>query len=231
MPRKAAGARLYLHPERQLFYIRDGAKFVSTGTRGRREAETALARYIAGRDRPTGGPATPDQMTIANALAIYAEKHAPTVRAPERIGYAIQALLPILGRPAGRKHQQQRLPTIRREPGQGCRNGAQGTGRSPGCHQLRVFRGLSDRNTKGPSTREVRAARDRWLTRDEVARLLWAAYRSPKGKHLARFILDARSTPAPGPDAVLGLALHAQNGSGWLGGYRHAASCTAVERR
>ena len=97
MPRKAAGARLYLHPARRLYYIRDRARFIATGTRDRREADTALARYIAEKDRPTGGPATPDQMTVANVLDIYGEKHAPTVQAPERIGYAIQALLPILG--------------------------------------------------------------------------------------------------------------------------------------
>ena len=35
------------------------------------------------------------------------------------------------------------------------------------------------------------APRDRWLTRDEAARLLRAGYRNPKARHLARFILVA----------------------------------------
>ncbi len=38
------------------------------------------------------------------------------------------------------------------------------------------------------------APRDRWLTRDEAARLLRAAYRNPKARHLARFILVALYT-------------------------------------
>ena len=32
-------------------------------------------------------------------------------------------------------------------------------------------------------------ARTRWLTRDEVAKLLWTAWRNPNMKHIARFIL------------------------------------------
>ena len=205
---------MYLHPERQLFYIRDGAKFVSTGTRGRREAETALARYIAGRDRPTGGPATPDQMTIANALAIYAEKHAPTVRAPERIGYAIQALLPILGDlPVGsinssvcRRYAESRdkaAGTVRKELGvlQAAINFAYSEGYLTATRKVRLP--------------EKSAPRDRWLTRDEVARLLWAAYRSPKGKHLARFILTAIYTGTRS-SAVLGLRFMPNAVGGWV---------------
>jgi len=38
------------------------------------------------------------------------------------------------------------------------------------------------------------APRDHWLTRDEAARLLRAAYRNPKARHLARFILVALYT-------------------------------------
>ena len=36
-------------------------------------------------------------MSVADALDIYGREHAPTVRAPARIGYAIAALNPILG--------------------------------------------------------------------------------------------------------------------------------------
>ena len=36
-------------------------------------------------------------MTVATALDTYGREHAPTCKDPERIGYAIAALTPILG--------------------------------------------------------------------------------------------------------------------------------------
>ena len=96
MPRKAAGARLY-QLANGIYAIREtGRPQRSTGTRSRRDAEGALARYIAERDGPTG-PGSPDQVTVADALALYAEHHAPTVLHPSRIAYAIKALAPLLG--------------------------------------------------------------------------------------------------------------------------------------
>ncbi len=99
MPRKSAGARLYQRANGRgagYWVIRDGRRFVSTGTRDRREAESKLAAYIAQRDRPAG-PSTPDRLTVADVLDIYGREHTPTVRAPETIGYSIKALLPLLG--------------------------------------------------------------------------------------------------------------------------------------
>jgi len=213
MPRKSAGARLYAR-KNGFFVIRDGAKFISTGTRGRREAETALARYIAERDRPTGGPATPEQMTVASALALYAEKHAPTVRAPERIAYAIKALVPILGD----------LPVASINTGV-CRRYAETRAKAAGTvrKELGVLQAsINFAYAEGylTGTRKVRlpkkaAPRDRWLTRDEAARLLRTAYRSPKGKHLARFILVALYTGTRS-DAILGLRYMPNTEGGWV---------------
>ena len=213
MPRKTAGARLY-ERSNGIFSIRDGARFITTGTRNRREAEAALARYIAERDRPTGGPATPDQMTVARALEIYGEKHAPTVRAPERIGYAIQALLPILGDlPVGSIN------------GGVCRRYAETRNKAAGTvrKELGVLQAaINYAHAEGylTATRKVRlpkksAPRDRWLTRSEAARLLWAAYRSPKGTHLARFILVALYTGTRS-DAILGLRFMPNTEGGWV---------------
>ena len=206
---------MYLHPERQLFYIRDGAKFIATGTRGRREAETALARYIAERDRPTGGPAIPERMTVANALAIYAEKHAPTVRAPDRIAYAIKALVPILGElPVGSINSSV------------CQRYAESRARAAGTvrKELGVLQAaINFAYSEGylTATRKVRlpekpAPRDRWLTRDEAARLLRAAHRSYRGKHLARFILVGLYTGTRS-EAILGLRFMPNTeGVGWI---------------
>ena len=100
MPRKASGARLYRRPDKRgagTYEIRDGGRRINTRTSDRRQAEEALARYIAQRDRPTTGPRDPAQVTVAEVLDIYATERAPLVRAPARIGDCIRALVPILG--------------------------------------------------------------------------------------------------------------------------------------
>ena len=225
---------MYLHPERGLYYIRDGAKFISTGTRRRREAETAFARHIAERDRPAGGPSTPEKLTVASALALYAEKHAPTVRAPERIAYAIKALVPILGD----------LP-VASINGSICRRYAETRNKAAGTvrKELGVLQAsINFAYSEGylTATRKVRlpekpAPRDRWLTRDEAARLLRAAYRSSRGKHLARFILVGLYTGTRS-DAILGLRFMPNTEGGWVDTesgmmYRRAAGQAETKKR
>lgn len=58
-------------------------------------------------------------------------------------------------------------------------------------------------------------SKERWLTRDEAARLLWAAYRSHRGKHLARFILVGLYTGTR-KQATLALQFHANTTGGWV---------------
>ena len=82
MPRHAKGARL--DKRGTTYYIRDGQTFFSTGTRDHRGAESALARYITEKDRPTG-PLNPDQMTVGKALEIYATERALLLKVPFRI--------------------------------------------------------------------------------------------------------------------------------------------------
>ena len=188
MPRPSKGARLYQR-ENGTHEIRDGNRRISTGTRDRRKAEVALAKFIAERDRPAG-PSTPDKVTVADVLDAYGREHAPTVRAPARIGYAIAALNPSLGDlPVGSIN------------GSVCRRYERTRGKAPGTirKELGVLQAaINYAHAEGYLTAPVKvrlpekpAPRDRWLSRDEVAHLLWAAYRSPKGKHLARFILVA----------------------------------------
>ena len=59
------------------------------------------------------------------------------------------------------------------------------------------------------------APRDRWLTRDEAARLLRATYRNPKARHLARFILVALYTGTR-TDAILRLGFMPSTVGGWV---------------
>ena len=192
MSRPRAGARLY-QLKNGIFVIRDsGRPQQSTSTKDRRKAEAALARYIAERDRPVG-PSTPDEMTVADALELYGSEHAPNTLCPERIGYAIAAIIPTLG-----------SLTISHITGHVCRFYEKERGRSAGTvrKELGVLQAaINFCHTEGYLTAPVKvklpaksAPRDRWLTRDDAAKLLWAAWRNPKSKHLARFILIALYT-------------------------------------
>ena len=59
------------------------------------------------------------------------------------------------------------------------------------------------------------SARDRWLTRGEVAKLLRAAYRNPRSRHLARFILVAIYTGTRS-EAILRMRFMQSVEGGWV---------------
>ena len=232
MPRPSGGARLHRRKDTGIFIIRDGSRYISTGKRDRRQADQALARYIAERDRPTGGPRTPDQMTVADALSIYGEEHAPTVRAPETIGYSIKALLPIVGA----------LPVGSISSGV-CRRYARERGVKPGTvrRELGVLAAaLAYCHSEGHLTAAPKvklpampAPRDRWLTRDEVAALLRAARRNPKAKHLARFILVALYT-CTRSDVILRMGYMPNTVGGWVdtkAGIMHRRAAGEIESK
>ena len=189
MPRPSAGARLQYRKDRRVWIIRDGEHRVSTGTGERGEAEQALAVYIATKDRPAG-PSAPDRMTVARALDIYARERAPHVKDPARIADCIRAVVPILGA----------LP-LSAITGEVCRRYGKARDRAPGTvrKELGTLQAaINHCHAEGYITSAPRvrlpakpAPRDRWLTRDEAAKLIRAAYRNPKARHLARFILVA----------------------------------------
>ena len=184
MPRKSEGARLYRRPDKRgagTYEIRDGSRRISTRTSDRRRAEEALARYIAERGRPTTGPRDPAQVTVAEALEIYATERAPLVRDPARIGDCIRALVPILGA----------LP-LSSITGEVCRRYGKARDRAPGTIRKELgtlAAAINHCHAEGYITAAPRVRlpakptpRDRWLTRDEAAKLVRAAYRNPKAK-------------------------------------------------
>lgn len=224
MPRKPAGARLYWRKDKQVYLIRDsGRPEKSTGTRNRADAEKILAAYIASKDTVTGSRSA-DQISVTEILGIYGQEHALTVAAPERIGFAIDALLAFWG-----------ALCVADVKGETCRRYAKS--------RVRKFKdGTTRPITAGTIRRELNVlqaainychregylltpttvtlprktpSRDRWLTRDEAARLVWAAYRSPQGKHLARFILIAIYTGTR-KEAILGMSFHPNISGGWV---------------
>lgn len=215
MPQRKKGIRLYQRRDTGIWIIQDSERGQrSTGTRYRVEAEEKLAQYIVEQGRPAHRRSAPDQLTVAEALTVYAEQHAPTVKDPERILYAVEAMLPLVGRlkvsdiTAGmsRRYQRERNKapgTVRRELGtlQAAVNF---------CHSEGYL-------TMAPKVKlpPKPAPRDRWLTRTEAARLVRAAYRDPETRHVARFILIALYTGTRS-GAILNLQFMPNTTGGWV---------------
>lgn len=210
MPRPNRGASLKWNEKRSKYYIvwyvQGRERSRSTGTADIVAAETELAGFI--RDRQDGqqqGPRDPGVVPIAEVLDLYGAHHAPNTRDPERIAYAIDALLPFWGTtmvghitPGGCTRygkQRDRAPaTIRRE--------------------LTTLRAaINYAHTDGMLARTVPvvlpakpAGKDRWLTVNEAAQLLNAARtgRSDVRMYLPLFIVIGLYTGAR-HEAILSL--------------------------
>ena len=151
---------------------------------------------------------------IAEVLDIYGREHAPTVKDPARIGYAIAALLPIIGS----------LP-VGNITGEICRRYARTRDKAPGTIRKElstlqaalIYCHAEGYLTSAPKVRlpAKPPSRDRWLTRDEAACLLRAAYRNPRSKHLARFILVAIYTGTRS-SAILRMRFMPNVEGGWV---------------
>lgn len=189
MPRPNTGPKLRTIPGRQGFYIvwyEHGQKRVrSTGTSVKREAETRLAAFISDSHRDRGGPREPGELTVADALAYYAENRAPLTADPHRISYAIDALLPFWA--------DVRLSSINDAM---CARYAVERQRKPGTIRKELgtlATAINFMHDTGKLTAPVKVAlppkpdsKDRWLTTTEAARLLNAArsveHREASGK-------------------------------------------------
>lgn len=219
MPQRAKGARLFLRERAgraATWVIKDtGGIEQSTGTGDRREAEIALAAYIASKNR-RAGPAQPGEMTVAEVLAIYGEEHAPTVADPARIGQCITGLLPFWGdvvmsdvkgetcRRYGRERDRA-VGTVRKELGvlQAAANYCVREGYLTSAPIV----------TLPPAPETTQGA----LTRDEVAALLWACRKNrQRRRHLAQLILVSIYTGTR-KAAALNLRLSSPwTGGGWF---------------
>jgi integrase len=182
MPRRKSAPRLYLDPKRQQWVVRDGTEFIRTGCieSDRRGAEKQLADYIARKHQPerSGAP------LIADVLNVYAKEHVPDTATARDTAYNLSYLAAFWG--------SKRLSDV--TPAN-CK--AYGEGRTPAAarRDLEVLRAAINywHRHYGPLPAvpfvvlpPKSVQRDRWLTRSEAARLLFAARRT---QHLARFML------------------------------------------
>lgn len=127
---------------------------------------------------------------MGDALTIYATERASHVADPARIGYAIDALARFWGA----------LP-IAAIKGETCRRYSRERGVADGTvrRELGVLRAaLKHCASEGylisaPTVvlPDAPPPKDRWLTRSDVARMVWATRRHNRTRHLARFILVA----------------------------------------
>ena len=182
MPRRKSPPRLYLDKVRKQWIIRDGANFVRTGCAESdgEGAEKRLGEYLGEKFVPQDGP-TP---LIAEVLKTYADEHLTKTKAAKNASYNVANL----GRWWGDKNITAVTP-------KNCRDYAATKTGAAARRDLETLRAAIKHWHKfhGPLAMvptvilpEKPGHRERWLTRSEVARLLWEARRTP---HLARFIL------------------------------------------
>jgi integrase len=205
MPNPSKGIRLWLKPASQgrkaVWLIRDGDKQVSTGcgNSDRDEAQKRLADYINEKYRsPRERGREPSSISIADVLNIYAEDRGHAVVRPAEYGQRMLALLQFFG--------SRNLDTIN---GAVCREYAsQRRSDSMARRELEDLRAAINHHRKEGLCNAIveivlpprSMPRERWLTRSEAARMIWAAWRYREvqnGKpterrsrrHIARFIL------------------------------------------
>lgn len=184
MPRRKAPPRLYLDQKRQTWIIRDGARFIRTGCARQdlADAENQLAAYIGEKYAP---PPTNDP-TVLEVLALYADEVVQHRATRRNISYVIGSLSKWW---VGKKASEVTART--------CRTYAATKTPAAALSDLKTLRAALKHWQRERGALAIQPTvwtpppsgpRERWLTRSEVAKLLWAARRS---QHIRRFILLA----------------------------------------
>ena len=204
MPNRAKGPRLYLRTEAgrpPTWIIRDGPHRVGTGCTAleRELAERKLRAYLADKHKPDRERGKdPHSVPVADVLNIYVMDRLGSIASPGALKSRIRFLAGYFGR--------MMLGEIN---GAVCRAYVESRGSEQAARrELEDLRAAIRHHWReGVCDREIAVvlppralARERWLTRSEAARLIWAAwrYRQPQGgvptdrhmrRHVARFIL------------------------------------------
>lgn len=223
MPRRAKGPRLYLEPEREgrerVWSIRDGQRKHSTGCGEAQaaEAEQALARYIAEKHDPAARrDRAPGKVYVSDVISTYSDDVVANHSRPNESAARLARILDYFG-----------TKTLGELSAKECRAYVKKRGSKTGARRdLEDLRsairhawkeGMVD--TLVPVTLPDKPeARERWLSRPEAARLLWAAWTlKAQGRrtsqHIARFILVALYTGTRA-GAVCGAAIRPTVGHG-----------------
>ncbi len=254
MPRPAKGARLWLRPEerhadgrlrtRAVWVIRDGPRKISTGCAAvdREGAERILVEHFANKYQPNRGRGRhPSEILIADVLAIYlsdvAPRHAREDETKQRVlaldaWWADKTLAEVNGANC-RAYAAHRVaqPWKSAKPSK-TKTAPRMVTLAAARRELEDLRSAINHHRREGLCSEVVSvvlppkadARERWLTRSEAARLIWAAWRSKQvmqdqrtkravGRHVARFILVGLYTGTRS-SAICGAALMPTIGRG-----------------
>ena len=210
MPKRSRGPYLAWIGKRKLWYVRvnenGGRRELSTGTSDRGEAEAFLGEYLNERRENTrSGPPTAENVTIADCLADYLEECGRQQSQPKSVASRIGKLLRFWGRDTVACVSTRRCKDYGR-----WSNVQDSTLR----RELVILRAAlnyavqESRLDRAPYVRlpKAPAGRDRWLTRNEAARLLWECRkaRSDTRPYLTLYVRLALYTGAR-PGAVMGL--------------------------
>jgi integrase len=198
MPRRAKGPRLYLDPKRKQWIIRDGLRFIRTGCgeRDGAEAEKYLAQYIGQKHKPEASGAP----MIAGMLAVYGNEVAPNMKSARLIAYHISNLLKWWGDKTAAQI------TMRN-----CKEFCSARPSQAAIADLKTLKAAADywhKSEYGPLNFQpvfwrpkANPPKERWLTRQEAARLVKAA---KPYLHLRRAILLGLHTGSR-PGVILAL--------------------------
>lgn len=228
MPRPKLPARLTLRKERPtneeqaagleryVWVIKDGDKYERTGcTEGEIEkAEGKFQDYLAGKRQAVVRNGKASELSVADILSVYLEERADKTARPKETEASIARLNEFWGE---KKASEVLGPTCREfvaERGTiaGARRDLENL-RAAVKHYKREYGMEAEPIIALP---EKSLPRERWLTRDEAAKLLWACWRDKQNKrrHLVRFILIGIYTGTR-HDAILRLQWHANTVGGW----------------
>jgi integrase len=224
---------------RALWVIKDCEREISTGAgQGERgKAEIALANYLVKNRRPAFGDGHPDQVLIGDCLAVYCEKHGPTIARPHGLALEVERLAEFFGdRPVAEVTEQLCNAYVQWRCAQTDKRATRNKGRSikPTTAKRELvtlsaalnwcFRNKHLDRPVVVNLPKVAEPRERFLTRKDVAALLWAALgfnrdgtrnRFRINRHLARFILIGLYTGTR-HDAILRLQWMASTSGGWF---------------
>jgi integrase len=239
MPQAAKGPRLWLRRERRdqsgtlthpaVWYIRDDGRYqqgTGCGIDDRERAVQLLADYIAQKrlDGPPRSARDPASVPVADVIARYIRDVAAKRARPKEAAQRARALLAYFGN-----------KTLADINGDCCRRYAEQRSTDAAARrELEDLRAAINHHRREGLCSQVvevvlppeRAARERWLTRSEAARLILAAWRYreiQKGRptdrrsrrHVAKSMLVALYTGTRA-SAVCGAALEPTPGRGWI---------------
>ena len=250
MPAKQKSARLWLRTEAgrpAVWFIKDGDRRISTGFAAHKkaEAERRLAEHLADKHQPARDrEQSPSSIPVADVLNIYWKDRASTVGRAKELGQRVTALSGFFG--------SMMLSDVN---GAVCRAyAAQRGSPSMARRELEDLRAAINHHRREGFCNAVvdvvlppkPQPRERWLTRSEAARMIWAAWRYrevQKGvatarksrQHVARFLLVGLYTGTRS-GAICGAALHREDGKGYVDldagvFYRKAQGVAATNKR